>query len=461
MKTPILVASLMLSSLLGLGAVTFEEMPPVTKRVAPNGASEILSFSSAIAQARVSIVYIATSQNGSQKMIDEMNPIFEYFFGRRFQPLPQSKRQSLGSGVIISDEGYIVTNYHVIEDADEIMVKIAGSQHEFAANVVGKDPKSDLAVIRIEAKNLVPIKMGSSADLQLGDVVFAIGNPFGVGMSVTQGIVSARHKSGIGINEYENFIQTDASINPGNSGGALIDSRGALIGINSAIISRSGGNDGIGFAIEVDMVKQIVRDLIEHGTVERGFLGVSITDLTTELRDLYQHSEGAVIIDVTPGSPANAAGLQRGDLIVSIDTQQIKNATDLKNRIGALQPEQEISISYEREKITKTLAIRLSGSNSGKDTTVMFEGLILREISDQDRQQLKLPADVDGVMVAQVDVVSKAAGQGVAPGDVIIQVEQTPVNSLPGLRNVLGDLEDDYKRVYIYRKGRIFVVVLK
>lgn len=239
-------------------------------------------------------------------------------------PEHQRKSSSLGSGVIISKDGYIVTNNHVVEESDEIIVSLIDNSKEFKAKVVGLDPKTDLAVIKIDAKDLQAIVFADSSYLLEGDVVFAIGNPFGVGGSVTKGIVSALNKSGMGLNQYENFIQTDASINPGNSGGALVDSRGALVGINSAILSRSGGNNGIGFAIPSNMVETIAKTLIEDGRVDRGYMGVSIGDLTSDLKEVYTNKEGALVLGTEENGPAAKAGIVRGDLIIKIDDIHIK-----------------------------------------------------------------------------------------------------------------------------------------
>jgi len=444
-------------------SIRFDEMPPVTERILPTEGNEIFSFNRAVEKAKDSIVYIATTQTKTQKYIEQMHPFFEQFFGRQFTPPQNPQRQSLGSGVIVSKEGYIVTNSHVVKDADTIMVKIPGSEKEYRATLVGSDPKSDIAVIKIEADDLTPIRMGRSSELKIGDVVFAIGNPFGVGLSVSQGIISAQHKNGIGINEYENFIQTDASINPGNSGGALIDSRGALIGINAAIITRSGGNNGIGFAIEVDMVKNIAQKLIEDGSVERGYLGVSIGDLSKELKKLYKHDSGALIIDIVADSPAGKAGLKRGDLILQVNDRPVSNAADLKNSIGMLQPGTRIKVTLEREGETESYFIKLDDlSESGQGVSeTLFEGVTLQNLDEKYRYRLRIPENVEGVLVTEVDSNAPAAEQGVRPGDVIVQLENDPVDSVSALAKAAKKGKGKLKRVYIYRDGRIFIIALK
>lgn len=459
-KTVILLS--LLSIALLAGNIEFNEAKTITKRVMPSNEHTILSYHDAIKRTTNAIVHIATTKDQVDKMVDQINPLFEQFFGQQFQLKNRPKRHALGSGVIISPDGYIVTNNHVVEDSDSIVVTLPDSTKEYKAKVIGLDPKSDLAVIKIDAKDLTPILMGTSDTLEVGDVVFAIGNPFGVGQSVTQGIISAQHKNSVGINEYENFIQTDASINPGNSGGALVDSRGALIGINSAIITRSGGNNGIGFAIEVDMVKSIAKRLIENGSVKRGYLGVSIGNLNKELQNVYENKEGAILLDVTDDTPAQKAGLMRGDLIIQLDDKKIKNASELKNAIGMYLPGSQTKITYERNKKIKTAEITLGNSEIGADGSSSFlEGLSLVPLSDSLRYQYKLPNSLQGVVVTRVTPGSKAADQNFRVGDIIVQVEDILIKDMRTLRKALKQYRDVYKRLYVNRNGQIFVSVLK
>ncbi|MDE7447631.1 MAG: trypsin-like peptidase domain-containing protein, partial [Helicobacter sp.] len=321
-------------------AIELSNAPSVSERVTPTPqTSTIQSYHGAIKEAAKGVVNISTQKQvkgGSLPNHPILNdPFFRQFFGDMLRGVPKDRiERSLGSGVIISSDGYIITNNHVIDGADKIMVALPNNSREYQAKVIGKDPKSDIAVIKIDAKNLPFLHFANSNDVLVGDVVFAIGNPFGLGETVTQGIVSALNKSGIGINDYENFIQTDASINQGNSGGALIDSRGALVGINTAILSRSGDNTGIGFAIPSDMAKRVALALIDKGVVERGFLGVAIEDVKSEISSAYNGAKGAVVISVEPNSPAAKAGLKVWDLITQVDNQAIKGANDLRNTIG-------------------------------------------------------------------------------------------------------------------------------
>jgi serine protease Do len=461
MKKIIILSSLLSIALLA-GSIEFNEAKTVSKRVMPSNEHTILSYHDAIKSTTNAIVHIATTKDEVDKMVDQINPLFEQFFGQQFQFKNQPKRHALGSGVIISSDGYIITNNHVVEDSQSIVVTLPNSTKEYDAKVIGLDPKSDLAVIKIDAENLTPIAMGTSNTLEVGDVVFAIGNPFGVGQSVTQGIISAQHKNSVGINEYENFIQTDASINPGNSGGALVDSRGALIGINSAIITRSGGNNGIGFAIEVDMVKTIAKRLIENGSVERGYMGVSIGNLTKELQNVYDNKEGAILLDVTDDTPAQKAGLMRGDLIIQLDDKKIKNASELKNSIGMYLPGSKTKITYERNKQIKTALITLGNSDIGSDGSSSFlEGLSLVPLNDNLRYKYKVPNSLEGVFVTKVKPNSKASDQNFKVGDIIVQVEDTLIKDMGSLRQALKQYKDVYKRLYVSRNGQIFVSVLK
>lgn len=461
MKKSIILSPLLLLSLFA-GTIDFNEAKVSNKRIMPSNSHSILSYHDAIKETTNSIVHIATTKDQVDKMVDQINPLFEQFFGQQFRLEKQPKRHALGSGVIISEDGYIITNNHVVENSDSIVVTLPESTKEYKAEVVGLDPKSDLAVIKIDAKGLTPILMGRSDTLKVGDVVFAIGNPFGVGQSVTQGIISAQHKNSVGINEYENFIQTDASINPGNSGGALVDSRGALIGINSAIITRSGGNNGIGFAIEVDMAKTIAKQLIENGNVERGYLGVSIGNLTKELKNIYVNTEGAILLDVTLDTPAHKAGLQRGDLIIKVDDKRIKNASDLKNSIGMYLPKSETTITYERNKLIKTTNIVLANSDTHTaSSNDVLDGLSLEPLTSTLRHQYKIPNSLEGVLITRVKPNSEASSQNFQKGDIIVQVEDVLIKDMSSLQKALKQYKDVYKRLYINRNGHIFVSALK
>ncbi len=466
MKKTILLSTMTAVALMA-GSINIENMPNNPKRIYPSNDKVVLSYNNSIKEIKKSVVNISTTKTVDQSnQLNQMlnNPLFKDFFGQSFPDVgPQKKKtHSLGSGVIISQNGYIVTNNHVVDGADEIVVTLIGEDKEYTAKVIGLDPKTDLAVIKIEAKKLKAAKFGNSENLKEGDLVFAIGNPFGVGGSVTQGIISALNKSGIGLNQYENFIQTDASINPGNSGGALVDSRGALIGINSAILSRSGGNNGIGFAIPSKMVANIAVTLIEDGRIDRGYIGVSISDLTSELKEVYKSEGGAFIINVEKNSPASIAGLKLGDLVVEIDGKIIKEANDLKTIVGNKTPGKTIKIKYERDgKINSTTIILANMDQSLNPATKMayIQGLNLEELTDRVRARYQIPSHIKGVFVSGVKTGSHANELGFMPGDIIVQVDQMSIENFDDVEKALEGKKK--KIVFVNRNGYHKPIVIK
>ncbi|MDR1554666.1 MAG: Do family serine endopeptidase [Campylobacteraceae bacterium] len=451
-------------------SINIVQAPNITQRVSPTQENSILSYHDSVANAKKSVVNIATTSTVTvnNRQFDFMlnDPFFRDFFKNSPFSQPQKHQStSLGSGVIISSNGYIVTNNHVVNGADEIVVTLSDSDKEYKAKIIGLDPKTDLAVIKIEEKNLQAITFANSDNLQEGDVVFALGNPFGIGSTITQGIISALGKNGVMPNQYENFIQTDASINPGNSGGALIDSRGALIGINSAILSRSGDNNGIGFAIPSNTVKKIALPLIADGKIERGYLGVSIGDLTSDLKDIYTNKEGALIMGVEEGSAADKAKLKRGDLIIKIDDKSIKNTNELKNTIGDKNPNAKISITYERSNKLYTTTVKLDkldsdtaakGTSGGDE---IIGGLTLENVTDPSKYNL--PKNTKGVLVTKVVENSTGAKAGFRTGDIILQVGENTINSIDDLQVAINKMPKGKKPVYISRSGLVIVLVMQ
>ncbi|WP_263833035.1 Do family serine endopeptidase [Sulfurospirillum oryzae] len=464
----------LIASLALFGAtIEIAQMPKDSQHVDATSPNVVLSYNNAIKEIKKSVVNIATTKKSKQNdQLNELmqNPFFKEFFGNKIPELKQQERKShsLGSGVIISANGYIVTNYHVVEGADEIVITLPNDEKEYKAKVIGEDSKTDLAVVKIEAKDLQVAKFGDSSNLLEGDVVFAIGNPFGVGETITHGIISALNKNNVGLNQYENFIQTDASINPGNSGGALVDSRGALIGINSAILSKGGGNNGIGFAIPSNMVQKIATSLIETGKIERGFMGVSISDLTNDLKELYENKQGALILMIEKNSPAEKGGLQVSDLILEVDGVKIKNSNELKNTVAAIAPDKTITITYERDKKVKSTKIKLAKMDAekatsdieGKTSTSPIEGLSLLEINDKTRAQYQIPKEIEGILILDVKEDSKAEKMGFREGDIIIQVEQVRITSLKDLNNALKEYKSSKKRVIINRQNYRAILVM-
>ena len=460
-----------------LSAFNFQEMPAVTQRNnASTSQNSIYSYSNAINEVKKSVVNISTQKKvtnnlGGHPIFND--PLFRQFFGDLYNNMPKDRiERSLGSGVIISSDGYIVTNNHVIDGADKILVSLPdNSKKEYEAKIIGKDPRSDLAVIKINAKNLPFAKLGDSNDLMIGDVVFAIGNPFGVGETVTQGIVSALNKTSMGINDYENFIQTDASINPGNSGGALVDSRGALIGINTAILSRTGGNHGIGFAIPSDMVKRITSVLIEKGSIERGFLGVGIQDVTDNLSNLYNGKIGAVLINVDSNSAAAKAGLKVWDLIIAVNNKTISSASELKNIIGSFSPNEVVTIKYIRDKKEYTAKVKLDrlennetaqidNTQNNNTTANKNYGLSVENITNQMRQANRLSSNFNGVIITNVVENSKAYEAGFEKGDVIFQIEDMSINNVKDFNNAMKKYQNKAKRMLVYKRDGVRTIVL-
>ena len=315
-----------------------------------SGAVRMASYSDAVRRATPSVVNIFTSKEiraERHPLLDD--PIFRRFFGDQ-APDETQRASSLGSGVIVTSSGYILTNNHVVETADEIEVALADGK-KLLAKVVGNDPETDLAVLRIDAGNLPAMRFGSSEDLRVGDVVLAIGNPFGVGQTVTSGIVSALGRTGLGINTFENFIQTDAAINPGNSGGALIDASGNLVGINTAIFSRSGGSIGIGFAIPVSTAKMVLEQIVKTGSVTRGWIGVEVQEITTPIAESFKldDTRGALIAGVLHGGPADKAGVKPGDILVEVQGKPVADPSGMLNLVAALAPGQAARVKLKRQ----------------------------------------------------------------------------------------------------------------
>ncbi len=315
-----------------------------------SGAVRMASYSDAVRRATPSVVNIFTSKEiraERHPLLDD--PIFRRFFGDQ-APDETQRASSLGSGVIVTSSGYILTNNHVVETADEIEVALADGK-KLLAKVVGNDPETDLAVLRIDAANLPAMRFGSSEDLRVGDVVLAIGNPFGVGQTVTSGIVSALGRTGLGINTFENFIQTDAAINPGNSGGALIDASGNLVGINTAIFSRSGGSIGIGFAIPVSTAKMVLEQIVKTGSVTRGWIGVEVQEITTPIAESFKldDTRGALIAGVLHGGPADKAGVKPGDILVEVQGKPVADPSGMLNLVAALAPGQAARVKLKRQ----------------------------------------------------------------------------------------------------------------
>ncbi len=367
------------------------------------------------------------------------DPIFKHFFNIPEQSQPRQKSHSLGSGVIVdADKGYIITNNHVVAKAAKITVTLRNGK-QYTAKVIGTDKESDIAVIQIPAENLTAVPMTNSDKLQVGDFVVAIGNPFGLGQTVTSGIVSALGRTGLGIESYEDFIQTDASINPGNSGGALVNLHGELIGINTAILSRSGANIGIGFAIPINMAKNIMTQLIEHGQIRRGYLGVYIQDLTPALAKNFRikKSKGAVVSRVSPGSSAEKAGVHEGDVIISLNEKAIKNASTLRNTVGLLPIGQKIELGIIRDGRKKSISAVIGEPQAKKQNAETLhkrlKGAVLGELTENH----PLFGKVEGIVILEVNPNTAAWSSGLRKGDVITSVNRMHIKNLKDFKKAL------------------------
>jgi len=393
------------------------------------------------------VVNIATVGKKQQAQANPFfdDPIFKHFFNMPKPNQPQQRRsRSLGSGVIIdAKKGFIVTNNHVIEEAEQINVTLRNGK-QYKAKIIGTDKESDLAVIQIEADNLTAVPMTNSDNLKVGDFVVAIGNPFGLGQTVTSGIVSALGRTGLGIESYEDFIQTDASINPGNSGGALVNLRGELVGINTAILSRSGANIGIGFAIPTNMVQKIKNQLITHGEIRRGRLGVYIQDLTPELAKAFdiKQQKGAVVSRVATGSSAEKAGILEGDIVISLDKKEIKNAATLRNTVGLLPIGQKVKLGIIRDSkkifITAVIGEPQEEKQSAEDLHERLNGAVLGELEENH----PLFGKVNGVVVLSVKPNSAASASGLLKDDVITSINRMPVKNLKDLKSAIQRKSD-------------------
>ena len=413
----------------------------------------------------VNIQVSSTVQNTRQQRNAVPNlpddPLLRRFFGGPSgngddQQPSQRQEHGLGSGVIVSPEGYILTNNHVVENATDITVQLS-DKRQMKGKVIGTDPRSDIAVVQIQATGLTAMKLGDSAKLRVGDIVLAIGNPFGLNETVTMGIVSATGRRNTELTPaqgYADFIQTDAAINPGNSGGALVNARGELIGINTAIYSGNGGNLGIGFAIPVNMARGIMEQILKTGKVSRGYLGIGIQEVTPELAQAFKLStnDGVLIGDVSADSPGAKAGLQKGDVVVDLNGQALSDAEDLRLRVSQMAPGTAVKLDVIREGQKKQMSATLGelpetaaragtgrGGSTPEPSDTVLSGLSVGPLTSDIAEQLKLPAGVRGVVIMNVDPDSKAAEAGLQRGDIIQEVNRRAVTSVEQFRTAVRD----------------------
>ncbi|HTI70595.1 MAG TPA: DegQ family serine endoprotease [Candidatus Limnocylindria bacterium] len=478
------ILSAVASASLLLGSLEFahaagKTIPSITLDSKPINRDSRLSasFSPIVKKVGASVVKVDTAATvkmarGGGNLAME-NPFLRRFFGEEGPEgvNPRMPRQhGVGSGVLVTADGYILTNNHVVEGADEVKITLTDGR-EFTAKVIGTDPKSDVAVVKVEGSGLPHVSLADSDQIEVGDTVLAIGNPFALGQTVTSGIVSATSRGALGL-DYEDFIQTDAAINPGNSGGALVDAEGRLIGINTAILSRTGGNQGIGFAIPVNLAKGIMEQLVEDGKVTRGYLGVAIQDVTPGLaRKLdLKDARGALISDVSPKGPAAKAGLESGDVVLSFDGKKVESARHLKLAVARTKPGESVGVKVLRDGDEKSLKVTVkelqdkdeiakSDSSSG-DADDVLNGVGVGDLDARTRRQFGIPEKIDGVVVTEVAPDSPAREQGLQAGDVILEMNRKPVKSAEEAVRMSEHSKDRITLLKVWSRGNSHFLVI-
>jgi Do/DeqQ family serine protease len=461
-------AAALLAALAAVSASAQQPRPPATR------AEISLSFAPVVKKAAPAVVNIYAKQPMQRQHPLFDDPMFRRFFGVPDGPAPSLPREraqrSLGSGVIVDPTGIVVTNVHVIEGAEEIRIALA-DRREFDAEVLLRDPRSDLAILRLKAgrERFPAIELGDSDELQVGDLVLAIGNPFGVGQTVTQGIVSALARTGLGISDYSFFIQTDAAINVGNSGGALVDMAGRLVGINTAIFSRSGGSVGIGFTIPVNMVRVVIESARDGGkTVRRPWFGATLQPVTPEIAKSMglKRPAGALIANVTPASPAFRAGLKPGDLITGIDGQPVDDPNAFDYRFATKRLAGKASVAFERDgkAYTATIALEAAPERTRDDVTIRarspFLGATVANLSPALAEELRLNATAEGVVIVSIEAGTTAAQLGFRPGDMIVEVNGERIAKSSDLERITRDPARQWS-IRLMRGGQQLNVVFR
>jgi len=453
-----------------------ESNPPATLKLADiNEAPSKTSYAPIVKAVLPSVINISSSkvvhprEESAEPM--PMDPFFRQFFGRgpegHFNLPKDGKEKALGSGVIVSPEGYILTNNHVVDGATDVRVTLS-DKREFQARIVGTDPKTDVAVLKIDAEKLTPITIGDSSKVEVGDVALAVGDPFGVGQTVTKGIISATGRGNLGIEDYEDFLQTDAPINPGNSGGALVNDRGELVGINTAIITHgSGGSQGIGFAVPVNLARNVMNQILKNGRVTRAYLGILPQDVTPIMAKAFgeKDAKGVVVGDVTPSSPAHAVGVQRGDIILELNGKPVADSNQLRMTISMMQPGTTVQLKLVRNGGTREITAKLAEmpvetakvKSWEEGVEKALDGVEVSNVNQQIAEQLNLPPSTTGVVVTDVDPSSKMADVGLQKGDVIQEVNRQSVKNVSEFQSALRKAGND-PLLLVNRGGRTLFI---
>jgi serine protease Do len=456
-----------------------------TAQAATTEAGPLVSFAPVVKRAMPAVVNISSSKvvkeqasPGGGGMFDD--PFFRQFFGGRMpqQQQPRSQRAtSLGSGVVVSPDGYILTNNHVVDGATDVKVSFANKE-EYPAKVIGTDKYTDVAVLKIDKKGLTTLPFADSAHAEVGDVVLAIGEPFGLGQTVTMGIISAKGRGGLGIERFEDFIQTDAAINRGNSGGALIDTKGELVGINTAILSgETGGNQGIGFAIPANMAHNIMDQILKKGKVTRGFMGILPQELTPDMAKAFgiPNSHGVAVAQVTAGSPAEKAGMKVGDVITAINGNPVEDVNSFRLAVAGFAPDTTVHLKVARNSQNMEIPVTLGefkldeeGNGRGQENNLpsggekgAIRGLSVQGLNSDLRREMQLPEGTNGVVITDLDSDSPASAAGLEQGDVIVQVNHKPVNTVSDFNSAVraGASKDSTLLLVKRGQGTQFVVV--
>jgi serine protease Do len=470
---------LLVAVVLSIRGSTFSLAAQETTQTQPG---VITTFAPIVEKVAPSVVTVFTTQTVSRTTLPFLSSddTLRQFFGGQLPRQGKQTLQGLGSGVIVTSDGYILTANHVVSGAEEIMVGLGIELRKYKAKKVGTDPGTDVALLKIDEKNLPAMMFADSEKARAGDIVLAVGNPFGLRQTVTMGIISAVGRGGVGIVDYENFIQTDAAINMGNSGGALVDIKGQLLGINTAIFSRSGGSQGVGFAIPANLARDVMQSLREKGRVVRGYIGASVQTLTPELAEAMKFKgepTGALVGEVAPKTPSEKAGIKTGDVITAVNGKKISDARELRLMIGSMAPGTKAQIQVNREGQTKMFDVELAEMPAGAaeqgveaspeegaqpEKTTVFGGVAVTDVTDDVRTAINLPKDVQGAVIAEIDTDSPAAKAGLHEGDVIQEVNKQSVKNARDLVAISKKLKPNEKiLIRVYSQGRSGYVALE